>query len=542
MVSQAKHSSMPVAAVRCTILLPLAGCLSAACAFAPEPSLPEAVPEPLSAVTDALPDGFAGGLAGGEYDPLEWWRTFADPVLDDVVDAVLASNFDMAVAVARVQQARETARLARAAVFPVVGVRAAVDDFSSPTNAGIGAQLQELGLEEALGDTADDFTLPDRLGLTTYALSADVAYELDFWGRARNEQLAAGADYLASESDLRAARIGILAETIAAYFEIVDLRQRIALAGETVEVLLEREAVAAARYDRGLADSLALYRVRQELRDTQAGLPQLENRLAAAEGRLAVLLGGYREDLQELLPDTLAPAPPPDPVPVGIPADLLFQRPDVRAAGHRLEAAGYTIEARRAELLPALSLSGSIGLQSSDIAGLLNVHQWFTNLAADLLAPVFDGGRLRTRVALAEARFNELAAAYGRTVVTAVSEVEAALAGLENEGRRHAFLVSRREQAQGTLDLRSERYTSGVGGYADFLDALRALLNVESALAGAGRDLALARLAVHRALGGAWVASDVPDGLQPASRADRAEAPAGRGVEQRTGGTPQMSR
>lgn len=499
-----------MAAVRCAVLLLLAGCVSAACAFVPEPSLPQAAPEPLAAVTDALPEGFAGSLGAGEYEPLEWWRAFADPVLDEVVDVALASNFDLAEAVARVQQARETARLARAAIFPVVGARASVDDFSSPTNAGIGAQLQELGLEEALGDAADDFTLPERLGLTTYALSADVAYELDFWGRARSEQLAAGADYLASESDLRAVRIGVLAETIAAYFEIVDLRQRIALARETAEVLLEREVVAATRYGRGLADSLDLYRVRQELRDTQAGLPQLENRLAAAEGRLAGLLGGYREDLQALLADTPAPVPSAEPVPAGIPADLLLQRPDVRAANHRLEAAGYAIEARRAELLPSLSLSGTIGLQSADIAGLLNVHQWFTNLAANLLEPVFDGGRLRTRVALAEARFNELAAAYGRTVVTAVNEVEAALAGLANEGRRHAFLVSRREEAQATVDLRSARYASGIGGYADFLDALRALLNVESALAGAGRDLALARLAVHRALGGAWVA---PDGL-----------------------------
>ena len=516
MVNQARRASVHLAAVRCAVVPPLAGCVLAGCAFAPEPSLPQMAPEPPAAVTDALPKGFAGGLGAGEYEPSAWWRAFADPVLDQVVEAALASNFDMAVAVARVQQARETARLARVAIFPVVGARAAVDDFSSPTNAGIGAQLQELGLEEALGDAADDFTLPARLGLTTYALSADVAYELDFWGRVRNEQLAAGAGYLASESDFAAVRIGVLAETIAAYFEMVDLRQRIALARETAEVLLEREVVAATRYERGLADSLDLYRVRQELRDTQAGVPQLENRLAAAEGRLAVLLGGYREDLQALLPAAPAPAPPAEPVPAGVPADLLLQRPDVRAAGQRLEAAGYAIEARRAELLPSLSLSGTIGLQSSRIAGLLNVHQWFTNLAANLLEPVFDGGRLRTRVALAEARFNELAAAYGRTVVTAVNEVEAALAGLANEGRRHAFLVSRREEAQATVDLRSERYMSGIGGYPDFLDALRAVLNVESALAGAGRDLALARLAVHRALGGAWVA---------------AEGPAGQGVE-----------
>ena len=521
---------MRTAAIRAAFP-PLAGCLFAACAFVPEPSLPDTVPDPPAAVADALPGAFAGSLPSGPHEPLEWWRAFADPVLDRVVDAVLASNFDLAEAVARVQKARETARLARAAIFPVVGARASVDDFSSPTNAGIGAQLQELGLEQAFGDAAEDFSLPDRLGLTTYALSMDVAYELDFWGRARSEQLAAGAGYLASEADFQAARTGILAETIASYFEIVHFRQRTALAREAVEILHEREEVAATRYQRGLADSLDLYRVRQELRDTQAELPRLDNLLAAAEGRLAALLGGYREDLRAILPDVLSPAPPADPVPAGVPADLLLQRPDVRGAGHRLEAAGHAVEARRAELLPSLSLSGAIGLQSSRIAGLFNVRQWFTNLTANLLDPVFDGGRLRTRVALAEARFNELAAAYGRTVVTAVNEVEAALAGLENEGRRHSFLVSRRQEAEATVDLRSERYASGVGGYADFLDALRTLVDVESALASAGRDLALARLAVHRALGGAWVAPDLPQGQPSASRTVQPAGSAGRGVE-----------
>lgn len=485
----------------------LACCLGAACTFAPRAELPQLD----STAIREVPGEFAESAVAGAYEPLEWWRAFGDPVLDDVVDTALASNFDMAEAVARVAQARETALLAKAAIFPVIGARARVDDLRSPTDAGIGAQVQELGLEELLGGLADDFTLPDRLGLTNYTLSADVAYEFDFWGRVRSNRLAAGADYLASESDLRAVRIGILSETIAAYFEIVELREQIALFQETVEVLQEREEVAATRYARGLADSLDLYRVRQELRDTQAGLPQLEHRLAAAEGRLAALLGGYREGLQAILPETLSPNPSPDAIPAGVPADLLLQRPDVQAAGHRLDAAGYAMQARRAELMPSLSLSGSIGLQSASIGDWFNVHQWFTNLAGNLLAPVFDGGRLETQVAIAEARFNELAAAYGRTVVTAVNEVEAAMARLEGEGRRHAFLVSRQEEAQATLDLRSARYASGIGGYADFLDALRALLAVESALAGVERDLALARLAVHRALGGSWIARETPD-------------------------------
>ena len=483
--------------IRTIPLLLLVGCLFVACSLAPKPSLPEPVAE--------LPEGFTGSLVTGPHEPLEWWRAFSDPALNTIVDAVLASNLDLAEAVARVQQARAMARIARAEIFPVVRAGGDANDMSTPTNASVGAQLQELGLDAGQGESAL-FTLPDRLDLTTYSLGMDFSYELDLWGRARNDARAAGVEYLASESDFHAVRIGILADTITAYLEIAELRRRIALAREAVNVLLEREKLTSTRYDRGLSGSFDLYRVRKDLRKTQAWLPRLENRLAGAEGRLAVLLGGYRADLEAILPDSLSPSPVAGPVPAGIPADLLVQRPDVRAAGQRLEAARHDIGARRAELLPAFSFSGTIGVQSAQSDAPFDVDQWFRNLAANLTAPIFQGGRLKNNVALAQVRFNQVAAAYGRTVVTAVNEVEAALAGLENEGLRHALLASRLEDAEASEDLRSQRYASGVGGYTDYLDALRTRLDVESDLAGAGRDLALARLAVHRALGGAWTA------------------------------------
>lgn len=478
----------------------LLACLCGSCALAPRPALPELTGQPVT----ELPGSFVATAAPGSHQPLEWWRAFNDPVLDDVVESVLASNYDIAGAVARVQQARVRARLAEAPILPIVRMGAGVDSFDVPINAGIGAQLGELGLDEAFGDAPGGFTLPERIGLTTYSLYADFAYELDFWGRVRHASLAAGADLGASESDAHAARIGVLTETIAAYFDIVDFRRQIAIAAEMVSTLEEREYLVETRYDRGLTDSLDLYRVRQDLRDTQARLPQLDAGLAAAEARLAVLLGGYREDTAGLLPDALSPERIADPAPAGVPADLLVQRPDVRAAGLRLEAAAHDIEARRAALMPSLSLSGAVGLQTTDVGGLFNVQQWFGNLISNLLAPVFDGDRLAGDVALAHARFNELAAAYGRTVVTAVNEVESALAGLRSGERRHALLSARREEARETLALRSQRYQSGVGGYADFLDALRTLLTVESALSDSERSLALARLALHRALGGAW--------------------------------------
>ena len=245
---------------------------------------------------------------------------------------------------------------------------------------------------------------------------------------------------------------------------------------------------------------------------TQAGLPQLESQLVNAEGRLAILLGGFRAKLDAVLPDSLEPATPGSRVAAGVPADLLLQRPDVRAAGERLDAARYSVGAHRAQLLPSLSFNGTIGLQTADVDGLFNVDQWFRNLVGNLTAPLFQGGRIRNNIALAHANFYQAAAAYGRTVVTAVHEVEAALAGLENEVRRHEFLQSQREEALASVALQSQRYAGGVGGYTDYLDALRSLLNVESTLAGGQRDLALARLAVHRALGGEW--TEPPESLE----------------------------
>ena len=162
------------------------------------------------------------------------------------------------------------------------------------------------------------------------------------------------------------------------------------------------------------------------------------------------------------------------------------------------------MEAHRAALMPQLSLSGSIGLQSVEADGLFDVKQWFANLAGNLFRPLFDGDRLGSQVELAEARFDELAAAYGRVVVTAVNEVEAALIHFENGRRRHESLTAEHADAEAARDLHTARYESGVGGYADLLDATRALLDAESALAQSERNLALARLAIHRALGGAW--------------------------------------
>ena len=489
----------------------IVGSLISACSLTLKPPpIPESVAE--------LPNEFAGSEVAGSYEPLEWWKSFADPVLDQVIEVVLASNFDLAEAVARVDQARARERIARSSAFPLLQPSVGVNDFDTPTNAGIGAQLDELGLGSG-ADSAVGIALPDRLGLTTYTLAAEFAYELDFWGRNRNDARSAGAERLASEADYLTARMGVLAETVRTYLEIVNLRHQQRLAGEIVEIFQHRKSLAESSYDRGLTDVIGLHTARRNLRYAQAELPQIEALLADAEGRLWVLLGGYRADLADLLPDSLTPSTALDPVPAGIPADLLVQRPDVSAARQRMAAARYTVDARRADLLPKLSLSGSIGLQSTESGELFNPDQWFRNLSANLLGPVFQGSRLRSNVALAEASLNEAAAAFGRSVVTAVNEVEAALVGLEASRRRHSLLASLAEEAQAETALLEQEYVSGVGDYEAFLTATHTLLGAQSALAAAARDMGYARLALHRALGGAWTANE-REALQQSARSN----------------------
>ena len=447
--------------------------------------------------------------AGRLDDPFPWWESFQDPVLTRVVESVLESNFDLATAVARVAQARARARIAVAARLPAIQASLGAGGFDAPTNAGLGAQFEQLGLG-ADAFAAFGLALPDRLDQTTYSVGADFAYEVDFWGRHRNTALSAGAEQLASEADYRAARLGVLGESVATYLEIVDLRRQRRFLAETVEILGEWATLAEDRYDQGVGDIRDVYALRRSLRDAQASLPGMNARLVDAEGRLKILLGGERDrEIVGVLPEAM-PASVLAKMPAGVPAEALAQRPDVAAARQRLAAARFALGARRAALLPSLSLSGSIGLQSSNTGVWFDPDQWFRNLTSNLLAPVFQGGRLRGNVALAEATLDEATATYGQAVVTAAAEAEAALAGLASSRERLGLLASFAEEAQAEEALQERRYASGVADYATFLAASRMDVAARAAHAAGERDFAYARLALHRALGGAWSVTTEP--------------------------------
>mgnify|MGYP001107434010 CR=1 FL=1 len=445
----------------------------------------------------------------------EWWRDFDDPVLDSLLDIALAENLDIAEAVARVEEAQARLGIATADLFPAVSASGNASRNEQPANAGIVGGLFGGGGGDSVpsdSTTAPDSTAqsqarPDRFSFTDYTVSLNLSYELDLWGRIRRDRAAAIADLVATEDDFRVVRIGVIAETIRAYQEVVTLNRQLEDAREIVNVLEERVAVAESRYDQGLSSSFELYQIRGQLRNALGAVPTVEAQLADARRRLDLLTGRFPGALDDLLATSTAAegALDREAPPAGVPADVLVQRPDVRAAARRLEGARLRVGARKADLLPSITLSGTVGLQASEPENLFRLDQWFNNLASGLAAPLFQGGRLRANLDVAEAQYAQQVAAYTRSVLTAIGEVEATLRQYRARRDRFEILTEQLAESEASLAVQSDRFAAGVGGYADYLDALSNLVDVRTNIAQARLDLTLARLAVHRALGGTWV-------------------------------------
>lgn len=457
-----------------------------ACAPAPRMATPTTV--------ERLPERFADAPFDTTDVSLAWWTSFRDPVLDRLVDSALVRNLDLRAAVARVSELQNQYRIARAGLYP--SVQATVDGSTSSVPANVGAT-------GSISERIPDF--PDRFDITQYSASLGMAYELDFWGRVRSANRAALHTYLASGADLLTLRIGVVSETVATYFELLDLERRLALTALNIDLLAERAELSEDRYRRGLLSSFELYAIRQEYEAARTALPQLEALRADAVGRLGVVLGAYPAETRTLLAAFDTATVVLDPIPAGLPSDLLLRRPDLIAAEQRLEAARQQIGVARAEQFPRIALTGAGGTQSSDLENLVDTGQHFFQLAGSVTQVLFNGGALRANKRAAYDRYAQAASAYEKAVLTAFQEVETALAAFASERERYSALREELAYARASLDNQEMRYRRGVGDYLAYLDARRNLIRVESTLATAARALAGARLAVHRALGGAWV-------------------------------------
>lgn len=474
--------------------------LVAGCSLTPTMQTPEAEKELPNRFEAARGDTTLSAMAGdtARYAAQRWWTTFDDTTLTTLVDTALAANFELASTRARVEELDAQFRIARAPLFPSATANAQGNYQNQPANTGIGG---------ALGGGRG----PDRFEFTDYQATLGLSYEIDFWGRVRSQRKAALSQYFATTADLQTARLSVIDQTISTYARIAALQRQVRLGRRTIDLLEQRLAVTEDRYARGLVPSFQLYTVRQNLQSTRADQPDLENQLYEAQGRLATLLGRFAGEQRAFLPDSMTIPLDLSPVPAGLPSDLLMQRPDVRAAALRLEAARQEIGVARAEMLPSLSLTGQGGTQSSDLSSLLNLDQRFASFAAQLTAPLFQGGQLRANLDAAEARYEQRAASYQQTVLTAFREVKASLVAYDKQRERYREVQRQVETARNAVQTQRDRYERGIGDLLSLVDAERTLVQARSRLARVRVAVVNARLALHRALGGSWTDVESPE-------------------------------
>lgn len=470
--------------------------LIAGCAAAPKYRAPEV----------AVPRSFSRADAGGQGpagDLSRFWSRLGDPLLDELVDESLANNRDLRSAGARLRQARAARNFARADRFPTLGFSGSV----TRSRSGIAAASGSGGGASATR--------------SLYDAGFDASWEADVFGGKRRAQAAAQADLEASAAELAATQVSLVAEVALSYVEVRSFQARLRIAHRNLETQSETLQIANWRAMAGLVTSLDVEQARRNREETRALIPPLERDLAEAEHRLAVLLGEPPGALRERLAERRPIPVVADRVLVGIPAETLKRRPDVRAAERRLAAERARIGQARAERFPTLSLSGTLGLEA--LVG--SPPRFAYSLAAGLAGPLLDAGRIRHRIELQRAIGEEALANYDATVLTALEEVDDALVGVASSRSRRESLEAALDAARDAAELARAQYAAGLIDFLTVLDAERSVLSVEDDLAETRAETTSAVVRLYKALGGGWSPErGAPEGLARRPTRERAGA------------------
>ena len=432
-------------------LLPLLGILAAGCSMIPDFQRP-AAPVPSAWPLEArVPLGTQSVGAGDTAKMAADWRTlFPDPRLQGLIAAALEHNRDLRIALARVDEARAQAGIARADRLP---------------------QLDAVAQRAASLTPADLSGTSRQLNVQRYDANLAVsAFELDFWGRVKSLDAAAQASYLASEQAQKSFRLGLVAEVASAYFSQIELQERVALTAATLASRGESRRLVAARRDVGLAGDLDVLAADSAMQATRGELANLTRQLAAAENALRLLVGaapelpaGRRLGEQDLVAE----------VPVGLPSDVVLKRPDVMAAEQRLIAANANIGAARAAFLPRILLTASLGTASRALAGLFDAGSGAWSFNPVLRLPLFDAGRSQGNVDLAEARRNVAVAEYERVLQQAFRETADLLAAREQYAEQLAAQEAAAKAQADRQRMVEARHNAGLSSYLEVLDAQR---------------------------------------------------------------------
>jgi multidrug efflux system outer membrane protein len=458
------------------LLLALTPVVLAACTLGPYYRRPEV---PLPSVFRGLDPMAPAGP--GSFGDLAWWAVFQDETLQELIRTALAQNYDLRIAVARIQDAQAQVVVTRSFQFP------SIDGTAQAPYA------------TTFGDRPPLFTLENSF-LPQGAVN--LSFELDFWGRWRRATEAARAELLASEEARHVVLSDLVSRVANAYFELRMLDLSLEIAQQTVGARQDSLRLVRLREEGGVVSRMDVYQAETLLSGALREIPDLERQIEQTENFISVLLGrnpgpiprGRALDGQVNIPA----------LPAGLPAALLERRPDVRQAEQQLVAANARIGEAKSEFFPRIFLLGNIGVTGGVQNSVSFGPMGFFGIGPTLSVPIFNMGRVKAGVDSAEARAQESLARYEQAVQEAVREVSDGLVGYRKRQAARAEQETLVQVLRNATDLSNIRYDGGVTSYLEVLDNQRQLFEAELDLARARRDELLAVVGLYRALGGGW--------------------------------------
>ncbi|MDK9708094.1 MAG: efflux transporter outer membrane subunit [Desulforhopalus sp.] len=451
----------------------MAGCVKVGPDYQPPPTLtPDAWQAPAS-------HGLQAGVAEQQI-LAQWWTVLQDPLLTGFIDRALRENLDLEQARARLLAARAKRDLSAAGILPSLTAGGSVTRSHSSGNRGSGTDS------------------------TSYSSGFDAGWELDLFGGRQRSVEAAEAQLAAGEEELRAIQVSLLAELALNYLEIRTYQTRLQIAGANLVAQDETLSLTEARYHSGLVSEMALQQAKHLVASTRAQIPSLQTGLAKATNTLAVLLGKPPGVLTEDLRIPMEIPALPASVAIGIPAETLQRRPDVRKAERQLAAQTAQIGVATAELYPSLQLKGSIGLDALSSGRFFNSDSRRYSFGPSFSWTLFDGGATKANIRLQSALQQEALAVYRATVLAALEEVESALAAYALEQDRQQALQEAVVAAALAATLAGQQYQAGLINFTEVLDARRSLLSLQDQQASSRATMVGNLIRVYKALGGGW--------------------------------------
>ncbi len=429
-----------------------------------------------------------------------WWEILGDPALNRLVQMAYAQNLSLRAAGLRVLEAQARRGIAIGSLFP---------------------QEQRLNGAYTRSHLSQNTVVPVKSpGFSEWRAGFDASWELDFWGKFRRAIEASDAELLGSVAAYDDVLVGLISEVASAYVQIRVLDERLAVASDNVRAQLDGFELARIRFEVGGTSELDVQQAATLLHDTEASIPQLELQRRQTIHSLCVLLGLAPSTLSELLGDAGHVPQPPVSVTVGIPADLLRRRPDVRRAEQSAAAQSARIGVAAAEWYPSIQLRGNIAVSAENAADLFEGRSFAALGGPQFVWPVLNYGRIHNNVRLQDAAFQEQIVNYAETVLRAEQEVEDALAGFLRGRERVEYLAKSLAAANRAVDLSLVRYREGGTDYTSVLNSQQAKLREDDALVSTRGAVVLSVIALYKAVDGGWELRDGNDFVGEETRAE----------------------